>query len=267
MLVYVMHSRRMNDPKKLNGWTEPMMRAVFDAIKHADSDDETKAVILTGTDPYYCAGVNLSGTIKLMHPKKLFKTIVEHNQSVFDTFLDRKKPMLVAINGPAIGACVTSATLCDAVIASEKAKFLTPFGRLGITPEGCSSFLFYHLIGNDNARRMLHEDWEPTATEAKEIGLITDVVPHDKLMDTAQSIAEKWVQEERHLQPRSAMGYSDLQHLKEVNARESVELGHAFLSEKFLSAQVKFLESKGKSQLALIFKSILYTRPAWSKLL
>lgn len=211
--------------------------------------------------------VNLSGSLKLMHPKKLYNTIVERNEALFNNFLNLKKPIIAAINGPAIGACVTSATLCDAIVASDKARFLTPFGRLGVTPEGCSSVHFEYLIGASAAHRMLHEDWEPSAAEAKELGLITSVVPHDTLQASAQSLAEQWIREGRHLQPRTAMGYADIDRLKEVNREESVALGHAFLSEKFLQAQVDFLQAKGKTQLALTFKTLLLTRPMWSLLL
>jgi Delta3-Delta2-enoyl-CoA isomerase len=200
-----------------------------------------------------------------MHPKKMFQEIVVRNEALFNTFLDRKKPMIVAVNGPAIGASVTSATLCDAIIASNKAKFLTPFGRLGVTPEGCSSVHFEYLMGIKNAKKMLEDDWEPTATEAKEIGLITEVVPHEKLMEHSQSLAELWIKQGKDLEPRTAMGYGDLKKLKEINAKESVDLGHAFLSEKFLKAQIKFLESKKKN--ATLFKGLVWTRPLWSKLL
>lgn len=244
-----------------------MTSQLFPSIQAADADDATKVIILTGVDPYYCAGVNLAGSFQVMPPKKLFHEIVTRNEALFNTFLDTKKPLLVAVNGPAIGASVTSATLCDAIVASNKAKFLTPFGRLGVTPEGCSSVHFEYLIGKENAQKMLVEDWEPSAEEAKAIGLITEVVPHEQLAEYAQNLAEQWIAEGKHLVPRTAMGYKDLKRLKEVNAKESVDLGHAFLSEKFLKAQVKFLESKKKKDTAFTFKMLLWSRPLWSKLL
>ena len=121
-------------------------------FKEVVSDPDTKVVVLTGTDPYYCAGVNLSATIQPMHPKKLHNMIFTRsliewhlsmcgnskwslwnsNRAVFDQFLDCPKPIIIGANGPAIGACVTSATLCDAIVASEQATFLTPFARLPI---------------------------------------------------------------------------------------------------------------------------------------
>merc|ERR1719186_1366186 len=143
---------------------------------------------MTGSDPYYCAGANLSENIKPMHPKKLHTMIMDNNEKLFNYFLDFPKPILVAANGPAIGASVTSATLCDGIIASEKATFLTPFARLSVPPEGCSSVHFERILGRDAARKMLEEGWKPSAAEAKEIGLVQDVVPHDQLMVRVQEL-------------------------------------------------------------------------------
>ena len=66
-----------------------------------------------------------------MHPQKLHDFMLKSNAALFEAFIDFPKPLMVAANGPAIGACVTSATLCDAIIASEKATFSTPFAKLG----------------------------------------------------------------------------------------------------------------------------------------
>ena len=148
----------MNMPKRFNGWTFPMMEAVKNTLKNAAENSEIKVLILTGMDPYYCAGVNLGGTLRLAHPRTLHRMIVEHNQELFDTFIDFPKPILVAVNGPAIGAAVTSATLCDGIIASEKATFSTPFAKLGVAREGCSSVLFAQLMGEEQAERMLGDE-------------------------------------------------------------------------------------------------------------
>ena len=182
----------MNQPKKLNGWTGPMMYALKDALLAAAKDDNTKVAILTGADPYYCAGVNLSDTIKPMHPATLHKMIVESNAAIFNAFIDFPKPLIIAANGPAIGACFTSATLCDCIIASDKATFSTPFARLGVTPEGCSSVHFERIMGKKNAERMLGpEGWTPTAAEAKDAGFVKEVVAHDKLLARTQEVGEE----------------------------------------------------------------------------
>ena len=109
----------MNNPTKLNGWTQPMLDTLFELFDEHAADKNTKVVILTGSDPYYCAGANLSENIKPMHPKKLHKMITESNAKLFNYFIDFPKPILVAANGPAIGASVNSTALCNGIIASH----------------------------------------------------------------------------------------------------------------------------------------------------
>jgi enoyl-CoA hydratase/carnithine racemase len=255
----------MNTPERLNGWTMAMMNALKDALKLAAVDEETKVLILTGADPYYCAGVNLAATLKLGHPKKLRAMIVEQNQALFDMFLDFPKPLLVAINGPAIGASVTSATLCDGIIASENATFSTPFAALGVTPEGCSSVHFARLMGEVNAERMLGEKgWRPSAAEALEAGLIQWVTPHDELMEEARRIAREWISSGSK---RSFRGGSTRDELKIINAAESKLLADAFLGAPFIKAQFKFLWRKRKRGPAMMFLTMLVFRPIWSRLL
>jgi len=255
----------MNTPERLNGWTMEMMDALKEGFRVAARDDETRVLVLTGADPYYCAGVNLAATLRLGHPRKLRDMIVEYNQALFDMFLDFPKPLLVAVNGPAIGASVTSATLCDGIIASEKATFSTPFSALGLPPEGCSSVHFERLMGQANADRMLGEEgWKPTAEEALEVGLIQWVAPHDKLAQEAQRIAQEWVASGA---VRSFRGGSGRDELKAINASESVALAGAFLGAPFIKAQFKFLWSKKKWGPAVMFLAMLISRPLWSRLL
>jgi enoyl-CoA hydratase/carnithine racemase len=178
----------MNNPKKLNGWTLSMMNELFRTFEEIAQDENTKVAILSGSDPYYCAGVNLAETIKPMHPQKLAGMIEEKNRALFDVFLDFPKPIIAAVNGPAIGASVTSATLCDAIIASPEATFSTPFAKLGVPPEGCSSVHFERIMGLDNKERMIGaEGWVPNAAEALEIGMVHSVVAdHEELLGCAQ---------------------------------------------------------------------------------
>ena len=81
---------------------------------------------------------------------------------------------------------MTGPALCDVTLASDRATFSTPFKQLGVLPEGCSSVHFQRIMGKENARRMLEEGWKPKVEEAKEIGLVSEVVPHDQLLARAQ---------------------------------------------------------------------------------
>lgn len=255
----------MNAPRRYNGWTAPMMEALFGALRTAADDPETRAVILTGADPYYCAGVNLSGVVSLSAPKALRERIRAHNQALFDTFIDFPKPILAAVNGPAIGASVTSATLCDGVIASDKATFSTPFAQVAIAAEGCSTVHLPRLMGPANAQRMIGPDgWVPTAAEALAAGLVQWVVPHATLLDAAQNIAEGWIAAGAK---RTFRGGSTREELKAVNATESEQVADSALSAAFLKNQYRFLRSKKKRGPAAVFFSLWLSRPLWGKFL
>lgn len=199
----------------------------------------------------------------------------------FDTFLDFPKPILVAANGPAIGASVTSATLCDAVIASPSATFSTPFARLGVPPEGCSSVHFETLMGSEYANKMLRQDWVPSAADAKQIGLIREVISSDSsggdidlnLQTRAQELGEEWIRTGKQRQISGAPGkdfsewhrYKEI--LSEVNDSESATLASEFLSERFLLAQYTFLRSKGKHGLSILFWTLARSRFLWKHML
>ena len=104
---------KMNNPKRLNGWTVTMLTSLFRTLDDLAEDEDTEVVVLTGTDPYYCAGASLSEHFKLMHPRKFHRFIAEQNELLFGKFLNFPKPILIAANGPAVGGAVTSALLCD----------------------------------------------------------------------------------------------------------------------------------------------------------
>lgn len=251
----------MNRPDKLNGWTMDMMNALKEVFDKANLDDDVKGIILTGAGSYYSAGVNLSGTLKLMAPRKLRELIAENNQALFEIFLGCAKPLLVAVNGPAIGASVTSATLANGIIAADNATFSTPFAVLGVTPEGCSSVHLPRLIGEGNAQRMLGtEGWKPDAQQALVIGLVQAVVPQSELMNKAEQVVQQWIEEG---QSRQFLAGSELEELRAVNADESGQLADAFLKAAFLKHQAQFLWRKKKFMPSVMFWLLWGLRPVW----
>jgi len=136
---------------------------------------------------------------------------------------------------PCPGSGVTAPVLCDTILASHTATFLTPFARLGVGPEGAASVHFERVFGEEVARRLLVDCWKPSAEEAREVGMVAEVLTPDKLMARAQELGEEWVSQGR---PRTLRGGSSLQELKAANARESMDLGRAFVSSQFLEIQV-----------------------------
>ena len=255
----------MSNAKKYNAWTAAMLTALRAALASAAGDAAVRAVVLTGADPYYCAGVSLADTLRPMPPRALREFLRASNEALFETFLAFPKPLLAAVNGPAIGASVTSATLCDALFASERATFSTPFAALGIPPEGCSSVIFPRRMGPAAAARMLEQNWKPTAAEAVTAGLAHRVLPHAELLPAALDEAEAWVRggRVRALVADAAL----LAELRAANAAESERLADAFLAPPFLRAQAAFAASKGRYAAAATFWAMNASRPLWATLL
>lgn len=118
-------------------------------------------------------------------------------------------------------------------------------------------------MGKENAERLLgQEGWVPTAAEAKELGMVIEVTPHDQLMPTAQKIAEEWVRSGRTKQ--AAFGLGDVEEYRKVNMQESEDLADALMSLPFMEHQYKFWLSKGKSQVAYTFLAMRLSRPLWA---
>lgn len=177
----------INRPEKRNALSAQLMGDIVDAISALDADADIRAIILTGSDPAFCAGFDLrnlknelAGTRSLARPDGSRSRGLLPNH---DT------PILGAINGPAITGGLELAMACDFMIASERARFADTHGRVGVMPGGGMSIRLPELVGIDRARRMsLTGDLIDAAT-ALQWGLVTEVTPHDALMDRAREIA------------------------------------------------------------------------------
>ena len=145
------------------------------------------------------------------------------------------------------------------------ATFSTPFAKLGLVPEGCSSVLFAQLMGEETAQRMLGEEgWTPTGAEALEAGLIQWIAPHEALHERAQALAETWVREGA---TRSFRTDETIDALKLINDQESIAVADALLSSRFMMAQTRFLWSRKKRGPAMMFLALRLTRFMWARLL
>jgi peroxisomal 3,2-trans-enoyl-CoA isomerase len=238
------------------------MKQLFHDLNEAGTAADVKGVVITGKGKYYSAGVDLSSLIKPMAPSTLIRKIRDENESVFRTFLDFPKPIVAAVNGPAIGAAVTSTILMDRVIASKAASFSLPFARLGVPPEGCSSVTFAERMGEAAAQRMLGpENWIPSGQQALDAGLIDEVVDGDADMLVARAV--------QYVRDRVASGgarrFDTTEHerLSKVNSVESAELANAFVGPHFLNAMYDFNTSKKKTQNARFFWLAKMTLPLW----
>lgn len=249
----------------INGWR--------DALASAAKDDSVKAAILTGAGQYYSSGVDFANGLKVgpMLPRNLIEYARTENLMVYDPYIDFPKPLFAAVNGPAIGAAVTSASLCDLILASDKATFHTPFKAFGFPAlGGCSSFNFPRILGDKGARIMLEEGRKIDAIEARELGLVSEVVAtttgednSEALLERAQRVAEEWVEQgrKRLIDEEGLIGK-----LKEVNADESQRLAVAFTRREFLEIQEKFARERKKTKMEWMFWMAKYAMPILAKL-
>ncbi|XP_047502212.1 enoyl-CoA delta isomerase 2-like [Penaeus chinensis] len=173
----------LNRPSKMNAITVEMYEEWIAALKEAADDPATVITVTTGAGNYYCSGNDLSNFANIS-PENMH----EHSKNAgvllnrfVSAFIDFPKPLIAVINGHAIGVSVTVLGLYDAVYATDKATFNTPFSNLGQSPEGCSSFTFPKIMGPGKANELLLFNKKITAHQACDLGLVTEVFPDASL--------------------------------------------------------------------------------------
>ena len=179
----------LNRPDKLNAWRGEMDRDVRAAMREASDDPAVKVIILTGAGKGFCAGadMNLLQTIQsgnagasrsvVNSHEPWDKTANENFQKQYSWFPAVQKPIIAAINGAAAGLGLIMALYCDIRFASDTAKFTTAFSRRGLIAEHGISWLLPRLIGFANAADLLYSARVITAWEAKDMGLVSRVIP------------------------------------------------------------------------------------------
>ena len=185
----------LNRPAKLNAYTVELGDEVVDAFARARADAAVRAVILTGAGRAFCAGVDLEHLKKHMAGDAAAAGRAKLGEEDFLRrfpldLLHFPKPVIAAVNGPAIGVGVTMILPCDVRLASENAKLGLTFAKLGLLPGLGSTHLLPRLVGMAKALELVLSARVVTAFEAAEIGLVNRVVPPDALLDEARGLAQ-----------------------------------------------------------------------------
>jgi enoyl-CoA hydratase/carnithine racemase len=189
----------LNRPERLNAWTPTMGRELIEAFDRADADDDVRAVIVTGSGRGFCAGADLGGGGETFdYRKREGQYEGEHaTESVpRDTggrltlrIFDCTKPVIAAINGPAVGVGATMTLPMDVRLASEQARIGFVFTRRGIVPEAASSWFLPRVVGISRAIEWVATGRVFSAAEALEGGLVRSVHAPDELLDAARALA------------------------------------------------------------------------------
>lgn len=189
-------------PEKLNAFTMQMMQEMIDALDHADADDAVGVVIVTGEGRAFCAGSDLSLREEtFLYDDDSIKPDGSYDYSAESTrdiggkltlrLFNSLKPVIAAINGPAVGIGITMTLAMDVRLASEDARIGFVFARRGMIPEAASAFFLPRIVGISQALRWCYSGRVFPAAEAQVAGLVDRVVPRDTLMAAAHEMARE----------------------------------------------------------------------------
>jgi enoyl-CoA hydratase len=177
----------LNRPEARNALSVELLRELEEAITDLDVRDDVSAMVLTGADPAFCAGVDLkslssesrsSQQERQQRPPRFLGMLAPH-----------ETPIIGAVNGPTVTGGLEIALGCDFLIASERARFADTHARVGAMPGGGLTVRLPQLIGIDRARRMSFTGDFIDAETACAWGLVVEVVPHESLLPRAREIA------------------------------------------------------------------------------
>ncbi|MFX1372704.1 MAG: enoyl-CoA hydratase-related protein [Promethearchaeota archaeon] len=184
----------LNRPEHLNAYTWQMGMEVWDALMKVENDPNLRVTILTGAGRGFCAGADLSSGATALdgsnRPRERDERARREGSMTGRYFL-LMKPVIVAINGPTVGIGVTFILPFDIRIASESARIGIVFNRRGYLPEISCPWILPRIIGISRAAELMYTGRILNAQESLEYGLVSRVVPDDKLMDTAREIADE----------------------------------------------------------------------------
>jgi enoyl-CoA hydratase/carnithine racemase len=182
----------LNRPERLNAWTATMGRELIEAFDQADADDEIGAIVVTGAGRGYCAGADLAGGGATFdwREREAAGSVPRDNGGQFTLrVFASTKPVIAAINGPAVGVGATMTLPMDVRLAAEDARMGFVFARRGIVPEACSSWFLPRVVGISRAMEWVATGRVFSAQEALQAGLVRSLHPADELLDEAYALA------------------------------------------------------------------------------
>lgn len=198
---------RMDDPAHLNALNLPLSVQLHDRLTELAGDPQLRAVILTGTDPAFSAGGDLHTMEAIVHPlvdqspegaTSMWRWIRYQFGGVVRLIAHTDKAFVAAVNGAAAGVGLAFALACDMVIASEQARLVLAFGRIGLLPEVGTSWLLTRRLGYHRTFELFVGGKTLAAREAEQLGLVNEVVPHGEEVAKARAWCERICQLPEH---------------------------------------------------------------------
>lgn len=248
---------KLDRAKKFNAITKPMYEEITNTLTKANADKTIKAIVWTGEGDFFSSGNDLTNFTEAMQHSGGLRAGLKESSEILErfvnSFINLEKLLIAAVNGPAVGIAVTTLPLCDHIITSDKASFRTPFTALGQCPEACSSFTFPRLFGPSRANELLLLNRTWSANQAKEYGLVSEVIEHDKFHAHLEEMLYAKEGIVNTCQPNALRVSKVLtrdskfrQRLMEINKEECREILELWQGDECMNAVKRFLQRPKK---------------------
>jgi 2-(1,2-epoxy-1,2-dihydrophenyl)acetyl-CoA isomerase len=242
---------RFNRPEKMNAIGALTRRQLGDAVKQAERDDSVRVVVLTGSGRAFSSGADVTEMAQgsgMRTPEDVGNVLRNEYMPILMRLRTMPKPVIAAMNGPAVGIGASFALACDIRIATPEAYILEAFVNIGLAPDGGVSWLLPRLAGTGVAYEMFFGGKPLQAADAHRLGVINRLVPADRLEEEVRDLATHLV-----AQPRQAMAAAKraLIHALDSSFEEAMEF-ESYLQEaqaaspEFAEGVQNFLSRRAK---------------------
>ncbi|WP_160123655.1 enoyl-CoA hydratase [Rhodovarius lipocyclicus] len=224
---------RLNRPQALNALCDQLMRELGEALRAYDADDSIFSIILTGSEKAFAAGADIKEMKDRSWPDVYLHDFIGANWEVVPTI---RKPVIAAVSGFALGGGCELAMMCDFILAAENAKFGQPEINLGVIPGAGGTQRLTRAVGKAKAMELVLTGRFMDAAEAERAGLVSRIVPLDKLMEEALKVGQKLATLSR---PATAMAKEAVNRAFETTLAEGVRFERRLFHGLFASADQK----------------------------
>jgi 2-(1,2-epoxy-1,2-dihydrophenyl)acetyl-CoA isomerase len=227
---------RLNRPEKMNAIGTLTRRQLADAIKQAERDDAVRVVVLTGSGRAFCSGADVTEMIgdgEMHTPEEVGNVLRNEYMPMLVRLRTMAKPVIAAMNGPAVGIGASYALACDIRIATPEAYLLEAFINIGLAPDGGVSWLLPRLAGTGVAYEMFFTGKPLSAADAHRLGVVNRVVPQERFEEEVRELAAQIAS-----QPRQALAAAKraVNHALESNYEDALEF-ESYLQEAQAASQ------------------------------
>ncbi|MEN0049293.1 MAG: enoyl-CoA hydratase-related protein [Bacteroidota bacterium] len=184
----------LNRPKAYNSVTRELAFAFQTTLDECANDETIRVVVITGAGKAFCAGQDL---VEVTTPEQMpgFQTILqEHFNPIINKIVQLEKPVLAAVNGVAAGAGASIALACDIIVAAETASFIQAFSKIGLIPDGGSTYTLPRIVGFQKALALAMLGDKVSAAEAEKMGMIYKFFQKEQFDDEVQNLAKRLAQ-------------------------------------------------------------------------